>query len=575
MRILWCWLAVSLAAWSAPSALLQSLTANQRAKLECRLLPGKRLVARKVEIIGQDDGFALEGLAQKVNRPAGTFELGPFTIRLSEKTRFENSRREPADPALLANGRRVKVKARELEGRRVKARTIRFYEESLDTDLEIEAPIERIDARNSVISVLSLAVKVSLKVPDESAEDGGAGQYIRRDDDAQHPDPKRLGPLYLGGNASFTHDRTRNLDLNARAPDSDDWLTPNIELETSLPLGEFSEFYAKMNFNERFYHGNDPLEHRQKDFNVREAYLFLGNFLHPSLGLQIGRQRFRDKREWLYDDQLDAVRLHFARANLKVEVSAAKGLAGPTGSRSDQYHLIGYAQYRFPGRRYLSGYLLKRNDLTPRDEDPLWYGLSSRGPLIRNLEYWMEASRMKGRRGQSLLRGYAWDAGLSYRLPLRWQPTLSAGYAFGSGDNNLNDGVDGNFRQTSLNDNTYRYNGLKRFYYYGLLFRPELYNLRTPGVDLGIRPSEQWSVNISYHGYRQAVPYRRLGESELTIRPSGRDARLGKEFDLVLAIRKLPNTDLNFYAGLFLPGRGFSGAPPRGFFFRQEVRFYF
>ena len=47
----------------------------------------------------------------------------------------------------------------------------------------------------------------------------------------------------------------------------------------------------------------------QSGIEVREAYLFAGGVGHPSLGLQLGRQRFRDEREWWYDDRLDAIRV--------------------------------------------------------------------------------------------------------------------------------------------------------------------------------------------------------------------------------------------------------------------------
>jgi len=562
---------------SAPT--LDLALKGQRAKLDCRVLPGNRLVASSVTRIAADDGFAIEGLVAKIDRRAGTFRLGPFTVNLTDKTKFENSRREVAGREGLVRGKRVKVKAREIEGYRVIARTVRFYDVSGDTDLEIEAPVESVDVRRSEIRVLSLPVRIRSRTQYVNSEsdlaETGTGQYIRRDDDAQHPDPLRLGRAYVGGNASFTHERTREHDLQPDARDAADWLTPTVELEVSAPLGEHSEAYTRINFNRRMYAGEVPGERGRPDFNVREAFLYVGSFLHPTLGLQIGRQRFRDRREWLYDDQLDAVRLHFAKSNLKVELSAAKGLVGPTGSRSDQYHFIAWSQYQLPGRRYLSGYLMKRDDLTPRDEDPVWYGLASRGPVIRNLDYWIELSRMKGRRGPNLLRGWASDAGAGYRLPLRLSPTLSAGYAFGSGDANTNDGVDSNFRQTSLNDNTSRFNGLKRYHYYGILTQPDLTNLRIATADLGLRPSDAWSVNFSFHNYRQAVSVRRLGEMEITLRPNGRHPVLGREFDAVFAVRKLRYTDLNFYFGVFLPGPGFSGPRPPAFFFRQELRYYF
>ena len=46
-------------------------------------------------------------------------------------------------------------------------------------------------------------------------------------------------------------------------------------------------------------------------------------YVFPSnrLALQIGRQGFKDKREWWWDNDLDAVRLHFSEGSLKGEIS--------------------------------------------------------------------------------------------------------------------------------------------------------------------------------------------------------------------------------------------------------------
>ena len=257
-------------------------------------------------------------------------------------------------------------------------------------------------------------------------------------------------------------------------------------------------------------------------------------------------------------------------------MAVAKGVFGEGRSSKEQLYLIGYSQYRLPGKRYISGYFVKRNDVTPKDEDPIWFGLSSRGRITRRLQYWTELSRMMGHRGTNLLRGYAIDVGGSYRLPrLPLNSTLSLGYGYGSGDKNLSDGVDGNFRQTNLQDNSYRHNGLKRYRYYGVLLEPELRNLKVQTVDYGIRPSREWSFNFAYHSYRQVVASKKIGDTELTVRPRGRDPRLGKEFDVVVGIRKIRNIDLTLLMGVFFPGPAFVGAPARAFFIRPGITYFF
>ncbi len=368
----------------------------------------------------------------------------------------------------------------------------------------------------------------------------------------------------------------KTLCLAPDEPDSDDWMRPSTRLEVSAPVGEYSEAYARIDFNHSGYFGNNPGEQGRTEFRLREGFFYWGNFFHRSLGLQVGRQRFRDKREFLYDERLDAVRLHYTRKKLKVEMSVAKSLFGEGGSSDRQLYLTTYAQYRLPGKRYLSGYFMKRNDTSGRDEDPIWFGMSSRGRITRRLSYWGELARMMGRRENRLLRGHAFDLGGSYRFPkLPLNQTLSLGYAYGSGDKDFSDGIDGNFRQTNLQDNSYRYNGLKRYRYYGVLLEPELNNLKIQTLDYGIRPSESWSLNFAYHAYRQVVASKKIGDTELTVRPRGRDPRLGTEFDVVLGIRKIRNIDITLLMGVFFPGPAFVGAPSKAFFFRPGLTYYF
>lgn len=562
---------------------IRSLSSGQYIKVDIRRDRNKQLFARRIQVVAAEGDLEIEGIVEGLDQNDGRFSIGGYTVEVDEDTRFENPRRQPKRFSHMWERDRVRVRTKALKGNTLKAHRVRIFGTSPDRDLELTGPLERINVERSEIVLLSTKILVDRRTryvdpgaaSDEEDRDEAADlRYIRRDDDEQHPNPIRLGRLLVGGRANLEHERSRNLDLDNAEPDSEDWLKPAAELEVSYPWGEYSEAYAKFSFNQPMLLSDEPTPPLDLNFKVREAFLLIG--LNRSLGLQIGRQRFRDRREWIYDDQLDAVRLHIGnRSRFKTQLSVAQTLIGPSGSRSDQLHLIAHSELQFSRRRYLSLYVIKRNDLTPRDEDPIWYGLSSRGRIAPGLDYWAEFARVAGRRETRILRGYGYDIGASYRLPLPLQPTVAAGYAWGSGDNNLDDGVDGNFRQTRLNDNSSRYNGLKRYRYYGVLTDPELNNLGIQSVDVGVRHSQHWSLNLSVHNYRQAVASKRLGDMDLNIRPLGRDPRLGTEYDAVLAIRVIRNLDMNFYSGLFLPGPAFAPGAARAFLLRQEIKVYF
>ena len=290
----------------------------------------------KIEFVDEDDDdFAVEGIITKFDRSAERFSIGPLRVQIYEKTQFQNRAREPLTIDDFGRGIRVKVKAKRVKDGFVRARTVRADPSSRDKDFEIEAPIEQIKLGRSEMSVAPTIVAVNKKTEfqgfgfatyDKYAENSKMARFIRRDDDEQRPDPIRVGPAYIGGRTQFGLDVSRNLDLNEDDPDSDDWYRSSGQVEVAAPLGEHSEVYAKFNFARGFYDGNDPALSSRGEVRFRKGFIYLGNFFHRSLGLQVGRQRFRDKREWLYDERLDAVRLHFTKRRFKAELSVAKSI---------------------------------------------------------------------------------------------------------------------------------------------------------------------------------------------------------------------------------------------------------
>ena len=558
------------------------LTVGRRIKVEGKRFEGKKLLADKVEMVEEDDDLEIEGIIADVNRVESRLQISSIFVSVPDSVTIVDTRREPVQWGDLTKGMRVKVKVKRGKDRGLVAKSIRYYPGATDRDLEIEAPIESIDTARSELTMLGISVKISSDTryidpfSDSSSNQflGDQSRGIRRDDDEPDRPPLRFWKIYVGGRVGLTHRTTQNLDLLDRRDDLNDTLVPEGRLELSLPIGEHSEVYSKLSFSRPVDLG-EGFSNEFK-FKVKELFFLWGHFLHRSLALQIGRQRLRDRREWTYDDRLDSLRLHLKTAKLRWEFAAAKAVFRPTGSRDDQLYLMGSVHYPFARDRYLRAYFIKRNDLTRRDEDPVWFGISSRGHFShRRILYWGELSRMMGRRRQDLLRGYAFDVGGSYRFPLPWRPTISGSYAYASGGENKQDRIDHNFRQTRLQDNTDRLGGIKRYNYYGLLVDPELFNLIIPTVDLGLRPSRRWSVNFIYHNYRQVVASRDVGDMNLIKPPSGRDPRLGDELDAVLAFRGKDYLDINLLIGVFLPGPAFGQSVSPAWLVRPAIQFHF
>ena len=107
----------------------------------------------------------------------------------------------------------------------------------------------------------------------------------------------------------------------------------------------------------------------------------------------------------------------------------------------------------------------------------LFLGVHAHGTVRETVTYWVEVAHVRGREGARTLRGYGVDVGLTSRLRLPWQPALTVGVAFGSGDTDPTGRVDRSFRQTGLHDNEGTWAGVAKFKYYGELLDPELSNL--------------------------------------------------------------------------------------------------
>jgi alginate production protein len=143
-------------------------------------------------------------------------------------------------------------------------------------------------------------------------------------------------------------------------------------------------------------------------------------------------------------------------------------------------------------------------------------------------------------------------------LPGRFKPSVTVGFAFGSGDVDSSGRAHRGFRQTGLHDNSDKLNGTTSVRYYGELFNPELSNLMVFTVGAGIRPTKKVSMEIIYHHYWQDRAHDELKDSDIDADPDGVNRELGAEFDAVLVLRNIFNFTIEASFGVFVPGKAFS-----------------
>lgn len=292
------------------------------------------------------------------------------------------------------------------------------------------------------------------------------------------------------------------------------------------------------------------------DVRLGETFAYWIDPFGANLDVQAGRIDFDERREWLYDQNLDGIKLfHYGRITV-TELSVTTTLDDGSPRDENALNTILYVS-NGSDRRHLAAYVIHRDFDLALAEKRTNYGLRAFGRWLPNSRVWLEVSRMNGKSGAIDAAAWGFDIGNTYEFDNGFNFTL--GYAFGEGDDPKT-ARDENFRQTGLEDNNARFAGVTSFKYYGELVDPVLTNLKILTAGLGMRFQRRISVDLVGHQYRQHRLSRRWLDSGIRKRPNGIDRKLGWELDLVLGMRSHPSWDVEVVAAWFVPGDAFDDA---------------
>ena len=136
--------------------------------------------------------------------------------------------------------------------------------------------------------------------------------------------------------------------------------------------------------------------------------------------------------------------------------------------------------------------------------------------------------------------GWAFDGSVGLEFDNVFNPLLTLGYAYGSGDEGTNpNGTNGAFRQTDLHGNSARIpfgftNETQRTY--GEVFRPELSNIHIIQAGLSLPVFEHSDIGLQYYRYWLAEKEAALRSSSISASLNGTDRDLGQELDAIANI---------------------------------------
>lgn len=537
----------------------------------------------------------IEGKIVAINAEKRGLQIGPMLVKVSRATQLEGVGKDDLKP-----GRTIQAVGK-LEAPGVLLATALESSSLSDKYVEMLGSVtagERKGDGKIHMQILGVPVLIDEEIYDR-------GFSLARNPDDKRPDKQLTLPLFgkplvIGG--EFGNASNFRGDYKLDPEEQDDQLKYEQGLELELfyrPSKTLAVFVEGKGARETMPYAESSPSPAFRSFKRGEMWLYANNVFNSHFSVQIGRQNFRERRQWWWDADLDAVRLYFSRRNFYLETAFAQEL-GYSSTEFDRFdpeqekvrRILGLASWQWQKDHRFDLFFLRHDDLSPRHalqqfvaeekEDPSdarlqWLGARLSGELggerSGNFEYWLESAFVRGNEtafdydedeaGRNFVedtqarnvKGWAFDSGLSWQTQLPWRPTFTLSYAIGSGGSA--NGEDRSFRQTGLQENNNKFNGVDRFRYYGELLRPELSNVRIFTAAAGLRFWRASSIELLYHRYRQYHSADFLRGARLKADPEGVDPALGEEWNLVIGVEEFQRLEIELVGGLFRAGKAY------------------
>jgi len=420
--------------------------------------------------------------------------------------------------------------------------------------------------------------------PDACAESTTAEPFMRPKIDTKQPPETRfrLTPHWnFGAEIELDVEKIRDFDLDSREDDDTTLADPKFQLAFSYRSGDWLSAFFDFEVGKEFLvESPEGQSSRSSRLEIVQSWLEVEGF-DGTMRLRLGRQDFEDERTWLFDEELDGPRLYLEAADARLELSATRRnrFSRDVLNSTEKERINNYlALVRFGGKEDEDNetnlYTFYRDGRRRDEEDLLFTGVQSYGEMSDEVDYWLNVSGVVGDAQGNSIRAYGFDAGMIYALERNFEPSLTLGLAFGSGDSNP-DGRDLNFRQTGLHDNDAELSGETDIKYYGHALDPELSNLWVATIGLGVKPTSRSSIELIYHYYRQDEALDELRDSNLEVDPDGEHKGLGQALDLVYGYVRGNKLEVEIVAGWFFPGSAFENDASSAFFGGFEVVYQF
>ncbi|MGH7891811.1 MAG: alginate export family protein [Thermodesulfobacteriota bacterium] len=408
-----------------------------------------------------------------------------------------------------------------------------------------------------------------------AAHESQGQEFVRggfNPDDPPEANIKLLPYLSFGAQLELEYQYQRNADLDTTNDEDFTTIEPALVVALSFDPSKYFQAYIDMKLAGEFEFEDGHTTKDRATLEVELAYILLKELWNDRLAFQIGRQRFEDERQWLFDAELDGARAFLFFYGIDAEFSVTRGgivdvdlINRDAGDKTNNY--ITYWTYNFSEDTNIAAYFVFRDNTEDEEESAITLGAHSDGDFTDSLGYWLELAYAFGTNDSSNINGIGFDLGSTYVIYPTLEPSVTLGYAFAGK----------NFMQTGLQGNESDFNGAADFLYYGQLFDPELNNMSIFTAGAGINPTEESSsIDLVYHYYVQTEARDSLENSGIDADPDGRNKSLGSEIDLVLGYE---GEESGFAAalvlGYFIPGNAFPSDAGNSFLTNLTLEYRF
>jgi hypothetical protein len=100
----------------------------------------------------------------------------------------------------------------------------------------------------------------------------------------------------------------RNFDLNGARDDHVVLFEPRLRAAASYDPSRDFQAFLDLELSKRFFLDEPVNTDQDTSLDLKQIYLYWLHLWEDRLDLKLGRQKFKDPRKWLYDEDLDAVR---------------------------------------------------------------------------------------------------------------------------------------------------------------------------------------------------------------------------------------------------------------------------